>query len=59
MIAGHVNLSERSFFFFFFFNISLGYYLCELKRKESFELILQQHAAENQIMHYLPSSLIK
>lgn len=57
MNAGHVNLSEGSFFFFF--NISLGYYLCELKCKESFELILQQHAAENQIMHYLPSSLIK
>lgn len=57
MNAGRVNLGEGRFFFKK--NISLGYYLCELKCKESFELILQQHAAENQIMHYLPSSLIK
>lgn len=32
-------------------------YLCELKCKNSFELSLHQHAAENQLMHYLPSSL--
>lgn len=34
-------------------------YLCELKCKNSFELSLHQHAAENQFMHYLPSSFRK
>lgn len=34
-------------------------YLCELKCKNSFELGLHQHAAENQFMHYLPSPLRK
>lgn len=56
MNAGHVNVSER---IFFFSNISLCCYLCELKCEDSFKLSLQQHAAANQIMHYLTSSLRK
>lgn len=53
MNALHVNLSE----WIYFSNIFL--YLCELKCKDSLEVSLQQHAAENQFVRYLSSSLRK
>lgn len=55
MSRGHVDFSK----WIGLFTILHFSYLCELKCKNSFELGLHQHAAEDQFMHYLSSTLRK